>query len=226
MGFITWILTFLLIRNFRTLFIMMYDMLVVIRECCPSCSSQLDKHCGPLKTILEDTLNKLDPTCQTLDRCWINAAFHCCGAEFSTLQLLYLIQSRPYRCGIQTCTLPLMLAKLLVTWHHDLLKVSLPSCMLLSPLSVSGPGPACHRVWGRLRKAGPRAQVVIPHRSLGSTLWLPPALLVLPYQTLLPPYSPPSISISPPHVPVKIDYCTRSHSPAVKTWCSVSHFQY
>lgn len=35
-------------------------------------------------------------------------------------------------------------------------------------LSLSGPLPARDRVWGLLRKAGPRAQVVIPHRSRGS----------------------------------------------------------
>lgn len=125
----------------------------------------------------------------------------------------------------QTCILRLMLAKLLVTWRRDLLKVSLPSCLLLSPLSVSGPVPACDRVWGRLRKAGPRAQVVIPHRSRGSALWLPPALVVLPYQTLPPASSPPSISISLPHVPVKMHYCTLSRSSTVKTRRSISHIE-
>lgn len=65
----------------------------------------------------------------------------------------------------------------------DLLRVSLPS--LLSSLSVSDPLPVCDRVWGFwLCKAGPRAQVVISHHSHRSALRLPPALVLLSYQTL------------------------------------------
>lgn len=65
----------------------------------------------------------------------------------------------------------------------DLLRVSLPS--LLSSLSVSDPLPVCDRVWGFwLCKAGPQAQVVISHHSHRSALRLPPALVLLSYQTL------------------------------------------
>lgn len=108
--------------------------------------------------------------------------------------------------------------ELLVTPRHDLLKVSLPSRSLLSPPSLSGPLPACDRVWGLLRKAGPRAQVVIPHHSHGSAPSRPP------YQTLTPPSSPPSISISLPHVPVKVDYRTLGRFPTVKTRHPVKSF--
>lgn len=80
-----------------------------------------------------------------------------------------------------------------------------PSCWPLSPLLF-----LIHFLLVTellLCKVSPRAQVVIPRSSRSSALWLPPALVVLPYQTLLPPSSPPSISTVPPHVPVRTVYC-------------------
>lgn len=114
--------------------------------------------------------------------------------------------------------------------RDDLSKVSSSSRSLLSPLSLSGPLPACDRVGASYVKPVPRA-----HKSsslitqlLSRSLTLPPALLL--HVSSNPPSSiPPSISILffspflPPHVPVNLDYL--SHLPASTTQHPLSCFQ-
>lgn len=102
------------------------------------------------------------------------------------------------------------------------LKVSLPSCLLLAPLSVSDPAPACCRVWGRLCKSRSPSTSRHPSsltqlRSLTASCSRRSALSN-PSSSIL-------TSIPLPHVPVDMDYRTLSHSPTAKTRLSISHFR-
>lgn len=103
-----------------------------------------------------------------------------------------------------------MFTELLVRPHHDLLKVSFSSCSLLSPLSVSGPVPACDRVGDCYVKPVPehKSSSLIAQLLCSLTASCSPSAFAS---------SPQSISSSSlPHVPVKTDLphprpCPRPH---------------